>query len=774
MTHYLTSMRDQVRRDWMKRFDAAHWVLNFPRPMMASVMTTGPGSLRVDLAFHRKNDLAGLIWESEDSYDHPLLKYETARDYRGLVLSFRWRAEGGLKPLDVPHGAALTIEGRDAEGAARTWYVRLWNYAEGTPEDALVRLDFDDLIDGYAPGGEGVWPGDVDRMFLSFVPENYDETDAPLGAPMDATVWLENIHCEGGGSSIAMGDACVPPHGLRMATGYDDEYNVAPERLLRNVRALGYREWLNIYVGMSHYMRLIRDGARFVVPATGDPLVAPCRRWFEDLMVRCAADGITPILSLSYELFDPYAPEAWKQRAHDGSPALTGWQPPSTLLSPANEGAMAWLQSVATAFAGIADGAGLDVWFQIGEPWWWTGFGETQVPCFYDEAAVSAYQSETGRSIGAPLTQIAETLTNDQANYAAWLGGRLGRSVLDLAAAVKLSVPTAKTALLFYAPQVLRRDAVWLKTVNMPAEWAAPAFDVLQLEDYDFVLAEDAGGSRAAVEAVETELGYPASAQDYFAGFVLEAGAADRWWPIADAAERASARQVRQTFVWALPQVRRDGFTYFNMSGESEVQAFHDVAFPLALGEGAAGGPEFLTQIAESISGAEQRSSVWAGGRLRYDAGPGMRSEEDLATLVRFFRARKGQAHAFRFRDPVDFTSSDDGTVSPFNQYLGVGDGVRTDFPLVKRYGEGNDAEVRRVSRPEPGTVQVAVDGAETFDWTVEEGGVVRFAAAPQGVVTAGFRFDVPVRFADDRLEVSLSAWRAGDIPSIPLIEVRE
>ena len=116
--------------------------------MMAAVTTTAADALRVDAVFYRANDLAGLIWASEDTQDHPLLAYETARDYRGLTLSFRWRAKGMI-PLDAVYGPTLTIEGRDAQGRARTWYVRLWNYARGTPSDATITLDFDRLAGGF-------------------------------------------------------------------------------------------------------------------------------------------------------------------------------------------------------------------------------------------------------------------------------------------------------------------------------------------------------------------------------------------------------------------------------------------------------------------------------------------------------------------------------------------------------------------------------------------------------------------------------------------------
>jgi len=39
--------------------------------------------------------------------------------------------------------------------------------------------------------------------------------------------------------------------------------------------------------------------------------------------------------------------------------------------------------------------------------------------------------------------------------------------------------------------------------------------------------------------------------------------------------------------------------------------------------------------------------------------------------------------------------------------------------------------------------------------------------------VTAGFEFDVPVRFDTDELRINLAQFAAGDIPEIPLVEIR-
>ena len=188
MGYWLATAADQQVRSFVKRFDPRFWTVNFPRPMMAAVTTTAPDALRVDAVFYREGDLAGLIWEAEDRLDHPLLAYETARDFRECVLRFRWQSAGVIG-LDAINGPTLTIEGRDAAGDSRTWYVRLWNYAEGDPDDAIVTIDFATVAGGFAlpADADPVWAGDIDRLFVSLAPPGYvGGSTALLAAPVDA------------------------------------------------------------------------------------------------------------------------------------------------------------------------------------------------------------------------------------------------------------------------------------------------------------------------------------------------------------------------------------------------------------------------------------------------------------------------------------------------------------------------------------------------------------------------------------------------------------
>ncbi|WP_299328677.1 DUF2460 domain-containing protein [Parasphingopyxis sp.] len=774
MPFWLAAPGDAQQHSFIKRFDPRFWTVDFPRPMMASVVTTSPASLRADCVFYDSDNLAGLIWESEDRWDHPLIAYETARDYRGCRVSFHWRSSG-LMPLDAINGPTLTIEGRDASGAARSWYVRLWNYASGAPDDAAIALDFDAMHGGFLLPGEAdpVWAGDIDRMFISLVPPGYTDVAAPLAETAEAWVELSDIVACGPASTLEIGDTLLPEHGLRLATGYDDAYNQTPERLLRNALHLGYRGPINHYVGMSHYYRLGYFSWEPGVPQatlSGGAINASCERWHIEFAERAKALGYHLIFSLSYELFDAVCRESWKQRDELGNTAQTGWVPPSTLLSPARAQAMNYLRAVALAFVTILQDAGLPVHFQIGEPWWWITLDGSYRICLYDNAAVPAF--------GDDLVSIPTILGPQSPEQIAMLdraGEILADSTALIANAVKAQAPDATTYLLVYLPTVLDEAAPEAKRANVPLGWADPAFDVLQLEDYDWVTAGNRGATARGVAAMEARLGYPVTRQHYFSGFVLNAEDAAQWSEIDAAADAARRRGVADTFVWALPQVMRDGFTHFD-SEESDVQAFDDVQFPLALGREAVAASGFSTAIVTTASGAEHRNSDWADARMRYDAGPGVRAEDDVGTLIAFFRARRGAARGFRFRDPFDHSSNGmAGTPAPGDQFLGIGEGQTTGFALVKRYGDAPDQQVRAITHPVSGSIRVAVDGVEQASGWAFEAGEIRFDTPPaaDAEIRAGYLFDVPVRFAEDRLEVSRATFRAGEALSVPLIEIR-
>lgn len=211
------------------------------------------------------------------------------------------------------------------------------------------------------------------------------------------------------------------------------------------------------------------------------------------------------------------------------------------------------------------------------------------------------------------------------------------------------------------------------------------------------------------------------------------------------------------------------------------MSTFHDVRFPTDIALGSAGGPQRRTEVVTLASGHEQRNARWSGSRRRYNAGYGIKTLDDLHEVISFFEQRRGRLHGFRFRDPMDHKSSKPGrAISPDDQKIGTGDGVNTQFQLIKTYGEGEGQYVRKITKPVAGTLQVIVDGMlkiEGTDYTLDEtSGLLTFL--PGNVppdnedVHVGFEFDVPVRFDTDEITVNMTSFLAGDIASIPLVEI--
>ncbi len=197
--------------------------------------------------------------------------------------------------------------------------------------------------------------------------------------------------------------------------------------------------------------------------------------------------------------------------------------------------------------------------------------------------------------------------------------------------------------------------------------------------------------------------------------------------------------------------------------------SFAETRFPADISYGSAGGPEFSTDVIITHSGHEQRNSNWAEARLRFNVAYGVRNAAQLAEVIAFFRARKGQAEGFRYKDWTDYEA--------IGQLIGVGNGSNRNFSLVKKYISGAAVKTRVITKPVASTVKVYVNSVlQTSGVVVDEStGVVTLASAPanSAVVLADYEFDVPVRFATDRLSASLDNYGVYSVKEVPLVEVR-
>ena len=209
--------------------------------------------------------------------------------------------------------------------------------------------------------------------------------------------------------------------------------------------------------------------------------------------------------------------------------------------------------------------------------------------------------------------------------------------------------------------------------------------------------------------------------------------------------------------------------------------SFHETRFPTTIARGAHGGPERRTDVVVLGSGAEERNARWADSRRAYNAGYGIRTLDDLHAVIEFFEERRGKLHGFRWHDAMDSKScAPERTPAALDQTLGTGDGTRARFDLIKTYGRAFAPYARRITKPVSGSVLVAVNNIpqSPSNYVVDTiQGSITFQPghipAPGQTVTAGFQFDVPVRFDTDKLEINISGFRSGAIPSIPLVELR-
>jgi uncharacterized protein (TIGR02217 family) len=209
---------------------------------------------------------------------------------------------------------------------------------------------------------------------------------------------------------------------------------------------------------------------------------------------------------------------------------------------------------------------------------------------------------------------------------------------------------------------------------------------------------------------------------------------------------------------------------------------FHETRFPTAISRAAHGGPERRTDVIVLGSGAEERNARWADSRRTYNGGYGVKSLDDLHAVIAFFEERRGRLHGFRWRDPTDWKScAPEGTPTALDQEIGTGDGTTAAFTLTKTYGSAFNPWTRAIAKPVAGSVLIAVDGiaqTPTTAFTVDTAtGLVAFqpghVPAADTAITAGFEFDVPVRFDTDKLEINLQGFRHGAIPAIPIVEIR-
>lgn len=128
--------------------------------------------------------------------------------------------------------------------------------------------------------------------------------------------------------------------------------------------------------------------------------------------------------------------------------------------------------------------------------------------------------------------------------------------------------------------------------------------------------------------------------------------------------------------------------------------SFYEVQFPVGISYGAAGGPTYDTEVVTFVSGHEQRNINWSVSRLKYDVSHNIKNQAALDQLIVFFRAMRGRAHGFRFKDWADYQV----TIANGVLGTGVGTGMPT-YQMGKNYAQaGANTELRVIKKPVAGS----------------------------------------------------------------------
>lgn len=586
------------------------WTTNGPRGTSFATVTYGT-TIEVPFSMFSEGDLIGLIWESQDNYSHAGRAYNTYTNYSGVVWVFDIELSA-LMPIisSPPRQFTLTIE--NSQGIC---YVPLAQYAD-TPDSRTARivLDFDDMVGNIHEGPQGVTinPNGINKIMFALIADSYiKNSTVNLAGREDCLFKLTTVYVINP-RAFTRKNLTVPTQDVGLATSYDDMHNQSPERVIKQMKALGFGGKVNHYCGMSRYPnREVNTslGRPLIVETLGNTVIASAKRWHEVYAELLHAEGWEAVYAVSFEMFSIFANTNYAQRDDDNVLGFTGYNPPSYLLSPVitaqdiidfgltipdttQVGSMVYLGNVFEEFAETMKTGGLKVQMQIGEPWWW--WNPNGAPCYYGAVARQKYFDETGDF--APRIMSINDLTgidledngpytgeqSPQQNFIKWIRDKLGEATHYLRDRIRATDVDAEATLLFFLPTILSESVGMVNIVNYPKSYYnKPAFDYFMSEAYDWVIKGTGSKAERAITLPTSELGYTFAETEILVGFVPDQVLASAFkWQLLDDVQykrelwgrlfgsvernrRANGGSgVGRQYIWSYPQVMRDNIVF--------------------------------------------------------------------------------------------------------------------------------------------------------------------------------------------------------------------
>jgi len=561
------------------------WTINNNFEASAAIVSETTSDFTVVGTFRTEKDLVGVYWNSKDLISHDYISYGSKYDYTGVVLDFDYEMNGCM---DFASGTvSITIR----TNSNQTFYLTMSRFIENNH----VHIDFNNLTllagntyidsDGTPVVVEEETPldvTDISSIMLVLVPTVYD------GDNQYVIMSNDYFYCAVSDITVINGKICnehvpLPSHQYRLCEGYDDFYDLNPFRVVKEMWKLGYTNWVDLYIGASHFYEKsgtvgdIVDVSGFNHTRTEKMVLDPTtainnafEAWLNCYSKTLKEYGVDNLI-ISVSMENLQCPTSWRQKTSDNKYAETEWVPSTFFYSPCNDDAVTYMQVVSQTCLDIVTANGLQAILQMGEAWWWwnewyhpTDSGGNpidvehwQPPCFYDDATNAKYLQE----FGAALPVYDSTADTFDEGVIAWLNQQLVAYSDSLREIVKSDrYADGIYMALFFPPSVLDTERVplMMQKVNYITDAYNPSkLDILQLEDYDWVTGESIHHNE--IYQIGLDLGFTYDRLHYYGGFVQYPKDAVKYWRlIKNAMNTAIKTGFGEVFVWAGTQIRRD------------------------------------------------------------------------------------------------------------------------------------------------------------------------------------------------------------------------
>lgn len=570
-----------VSEDEYTLFRGDCWTINNNFESSASITSTSENNFKVSGTFRTKQDMIGIYWYSKDIIEHPYISYGEKTDYRNVVLEFDYSTSGCVDFGDssASHPPSLTIHKKDGS----TYWIPMHrlvsnnhftlnfnniiitaqsHYIDANGDDIEVQSDFK------------LTPTDIEYLQITVIPSAYETRQDQYYEIMTNV----EFYCTVSNINVTNGYICnehlpLTPHNYRLCEGYDDIYNLNPYRLAKEMRKLGYVEWVDFYIGASHYYEKSGTTGSLINVSNFDHtrtemMVSDWRGrlniafmdWLDCYSRELKTNG-TDKLIISVSMENLQCPWWWRQMDSQDRYAETQWIPSTFFYSPCCDEVIDAMKEISADCLDIVTSNDLQPILQLGEAWWWWNEWDTthgQPPCFYDAETKAKYLAEFGEDMPVYDTTDEEY----DSDVMDWLNQQLVNYSDELRSVVKdtNNYTNGMYMALFFPPSVTDTDRVppMMRQVNyLTGIYNPTKLDILQLEDYDWVTGESSHHNE--VYTMGQELGFDVSNIHYYGGFVQYPEDAMKYWRLINTAmDVAFMYGFGEVFVWAGSQIRRD------------------------------------------------------------------------------------------------------------------------------------------------------------------------------------------------------------------------